>query len=332
VQRYEEFDVRLDKKDMARLLEGVPNPDMVGWWPVAMSYRICSGSIYADNPQPIFEIDEERSLETDQFFADPDLFFSFARLGARGEPSGKSILAWVSKHGLLERENEKDDTFLSDTGGNGSEVNQAPITVERFRAEVLCAYQLLTLYTDIQEENVEALEARLYGTDGARHPSSSWPNTPSTELERFFATYRDFHADVIEGMRQVDKLIGFEVPEGQLVKLLHLSAALRALQHVVENRIADVRLGFHKSYFEENYVYYALFVSSPPLKRDYRIPRSWDCPDLLSAMYLQVYLLITDFEPMRRCKNPACGLPFPATRKNKHFCNATCRSNARNYR
>ena len=141
--------MRLDKKDVARLLEGVPNPDMVGWWPVAMSYRIISGSIYAFNPQPIFEIDEERSLETDQFFADSDLLFSFARLGARGEPSEKSILDWVKKHGLLERKDEKDDALLSDRGENGSEVNQAPITLERFRAEVLCAYQLLTLYTDI---------------------------------------------------------------------------------------------------------------------------------------------------------------------------------------
>src|SRR5829696_4690056 len=101
----------------------------MGWWPVAMSYRILDGWIYADNPQPIFVKDPERSLETDRFFADPDLFLSFARLGARGEPSEKSILAWVLEHGLLERKNEKDDALLSDTGGNSiDEVNQAPIT------------------------------------------------------------------------------------------------------------------------------------------------------------------------------------------------------------
>jgi len=71
---------------------------------------------------------------------------------------------------------------------------------------------------------------------------------------------------------------------------------------------------------------------SPPLGSYYRIPRSWGCPDLLSVLYLQFYLLITDFEPMRRCQNLACGMPFPAIRKNKPFCNNTCRSNARHYR
>jgi len=339
VQRYEEFDVRLDKKDVARVLEGVPFPEMVGWWPVAVSYRILGGWIYVDNPQPIFEENPERYLDTIQSFANPDLFFSFARLGARGEPSEKSILRWVRKHGLLERKNEKDGALLSDTGGNGIEVNQASITVERFRTEVLCAYQLLTLYTDIWEENIEALEARIYGTDGTRHPSSYWPHTPSTELEMFFATHRDFQIGVRDCTRRYDELIGqlgesygFEAPEGQYVKHLDLSVALRALQHVVENRIADVRLSFDQNYFNEKYLCFPPAVTSPPLKSDYRIPRSWDCPDLLSAMYLQFYLLITDFEPMRRCQNPACGLPFPATRKNKRFCNDTCRSNARNYR
>ena len=230
-------------------------------------------------------------------------------------------MRWVSKHGLLERANEKDGALLSGTGVNDDEVNQAPITVARFRAEVLCAYQLLTLYTDIQAENVETLEARIYGTDGTRHPSSYWPHTPSTDLDDYFATHRDVFRRAREVMRLKDEIIGFDESEVSNVQHWDVWAALRALQHVIEPRIANVRLCFDKSY-----------LGSPPLGSDYRIPRSWDCPDLLSALYLQFYLLVTDFEPMRRCQNPACGLPFPATRKNKRFCNATCRSNARNYR
>jgi predicted nucleic acid-binding Zn ribbon protein len=53
---------------------------------------------------------------------------------------------------------------------------------------------------------------------------------------------------------------------------------------------------------------------------------------LLSAIYLQFYLLVTDNKPMRHCENPACGMPIPITRKDKRFCNASCRSNARHYR
>ena len=312
--------MRLDKKDVARLLEGVPAPDMVGPWLAAESYRILDGLIYADNPQPNFSKDHS--------FADPDLFFSFAQLGVRGEPSEKSILRWVSKHGLLKRANEKDGALLIDTRVKSFEVNQAPITVERFRAEVLCAYQLLTLYTDVRE-NVGALEARIYGTDGTKHPSSYWPHTPSTDLEDFFASHRDvvgivrrgLRFQVREGTRLKVERFPFEVSEESIVKHWDVWVALRALQHIVENRIANVRLSF-----DENY------LNFPPLGGDYRIPRSWDCPDLLSAMYLQFYLLITDVEPLRRCKNPACDMPFPATRKNKRFCNATCRSNARHYR
>jgi hypothetical protein len=85
--------VRLDKKDVARLLEGVPDPEQVGLWPVAVKYRILGRWIYVDNPQPIFEEDPEIHLELEQPFADSDLFFSFARLGARGEPSEKASCA-----------------------------------------------------------------------------------------------------------------------------------------------------------------------------------------------------------------------------------------------
>ena len=60
--------------------------------------------------------------------------------------------------------------------------------------------------------------------------------------------------------------------------------------------------------------------------------RTMWCPDLLSAVYLQFYLMVTDNKLLRRCENPACGLPFPAKPKHKRFCNASCRSNARNYR
>jgi hypothetical protein len=308
VQRYRKFDLKIDKRDVAHLLKGFSEPNFISLLPVAKGYKILSGVIYADDP----EFEPLKYLDA---FGDWDLFFSFARLGARGEPSESSILRWVSEHGLLRREN----------GMHGQlslkEVEQAPITVANFRAEVLCAFQLLTLYTDIQAENVGALEASIYGTDGTRHPSSYWPHTPSTTLEDFFASHREVFGRGREGMRLKDEIIGFEESEGSNVKHWDVWAALRALQHVVENRIASVRLSFDEGY-----------LSSPPLGSDYRIPRSWKCPDLLSALYLQFYLLITDSEPMRRCQNPACGMPFPATRKNRRFCNATCRSNARNYR
>ena len=341
--------MRLDKEDVARLLEGMPFPDMVNLWPVAVSYRILGGEIYADNPQPIFVKDSERYSDTIQSFANPDLFFSFAQLGVRGEPSEKSILRWVSKHGLLERANEKDGVLLIDEvkeirlnlstanlsesqlsgkdlrGADFSfEVNQAPITVERFRTEVLCAHQLLTLYMDIKEENFAALQDIIYGTADQRHLSSYWPHTPPTDLEKHFAYNTEIYSKKREIMLRARKYVvpGPDDPErSTFLGHLDVGKAIDALQTIVRNYLANVRLDFVWSWF-----------SFQPWMSDYRMTRSWYCPDLLSAMYLQFYLLITDFEPMRRCENPACGMPFPATRKNKRFCNATCRSNARNYR
>jgi hypothetical protein len=46
---------------------------------------------------------------------------------------------------------------------------------------------------------------------------------------------------------------------------------------------------------------------------------------------LQFYLMLRGNRALRYCENPACGMPFPLVRKNKRFCNATCRSNARHY-
>jgi hypothetical protein len=62
----------------------------------------------------------------------------------------------------------------------------------------------------------------------------------------------------------------------------------------------------------------------------YTVVQSWYCPDLLTAMYLQLYLLITDYRPMSYCE--FCGVPFPQTRANRRYCTATCRSKARYYR
>jgi hypothetical protein len=58
----------------------------------------------------------------------------------------------------------------------------------------------------------------------------------------------------------------------------------------------------------------------------------WRCPSLISAIYMQFCLLLMENKPMRLCENPACGMPFQVTRKDKRFCNNTCRSNARHYR
>jgi len=86
-------------------------------------------------------------------------------------------------------------------------------------------------------------------------------------------------------------------------------------------KVSNVQLGFE-----------GLFQDPQPRGVSFRPTRSWFCPELLSSIYLQFYLFVTDHRPMRRCENPACRIPFPLTRKNKRFCSDTCRSNARHYK
>ena len=298
----------LSKKQVAKLVTDFSKPGGMSVWPVAEKYKILGGVIYVDDPH--YDL---RYLDA---FSDPDLFLSFARLGARGEPSERSILRWVSEHGLLRRENEKHGPLLD------TEVNQASITVDEFRAEVLCALQLLNLHMDIREENFAALQAKIYVMDEKRHLSSYWPNTPPTDLEKHFAATREANGKTREALLHLENVLPVpDDPKWTSLDRFDVFIALAGLQQIVKNRLANVRLDFNQNW-----------TRFQPLGSDYRIPRSWYCPDLLSAMYLQLYLLITDFEPMRLCQNPACGMPFPATRKNRMYCNDTCRSNARHYR
>ena len=63
-----------------------------------------------------------------------------------------------------------------------------------------------------------------------------------------------------------------------------------------------------------------------------RALQAYRCTDLFSALYLQFYLLVIEQKPMRYCEHPNCGMPFPATRKNKRFCVRTCKNGAKHHR
>jgi hypothetical protein len=60
--------------------------------------------------------------------------------------------------------------------------------------------------------------------------------------------------------------------------------------------------------------------------------QSYECPDLLSALYFQFYLFIRNEMPMRYCDHPTCRTPFPVSRSDRFHCNKTCRSGVRYHR
>lgn len=300
-------ELRIRTKNFAGLLE---RPDVLysDGWPVSETYKIAGGWIYPEGGS------EWSAGQLQKTYEDPNLFLSFARLGSHGEPSEKSILEWVSRYGLLHAQ-------------KGEFLVPAPGTVADFRANVLCAYQLLGLHVNIKTRNIDALRAMV--VKAKRHPSSEWPTTPSTTVEKHLAAVREDFAKLgAEYERDVERyrkavangwLVPPETDDGWSDDDVVDFASI-GLRSVLKEQVGEIRLGFgeHREHPERGH------------ETEHVAHRGYDCPDLLSAIYLQLYLFITDNKPLRHCK--ACGEPFVLTRKDKWFCNPTCRSRARRYR
>src|SRR5215204_7435123 len=122
------------------------------WSPAARGYMTWQGKIRARPGPP------QGGFPSPNPFAHTDLFYSFARLGASGEPSESRIMEWVSQNGLLTRKDES--VSGASVLGDGA-VNQQPISVEDFRSEVSQARAMLEFYAEIRRLDVRALNARI---------------------------------------------------------------------------------------------------------------------------------------------------------------------------
>jgi hypothetical protein len=297
--------------------------------------------------------------------ADPNLFVSFAKLGASERPSESKCLRWVQKYGLLRRKDESQGWAIvrrEDTGrsisdpkrrkaearrlaydkahrsllvkldefgasldelsseerevfdervrqmasagawfeemklgpGERRTLNQAPISLDDFRAEVSNAHSALGLYKVLRKRDVGELRARV---EAAREKKKE-AHVVFSEVDKGLAG------------------IGDSVLTTPWTMTLVFRAAM-ILEMFVKQKVASVRLGF-----------------SDPVDRPVKAPvytpvQSWTCPDLLSAVYLQFYLWMIKAWPMHICAYERCSMPFPATRKDKIYCTDTCRSAAR---
>lgn len=291
--------MKIRRQEFARLVDELAACEIC-WWPVAKHYVIAGGWIYPEDGW-----DLSTPLE------DPDLFLSFARLGARGNPADSSILRWVSKYGLLLRDDDQRDAW-NDDWQEGDPENQAPMKLEDFKAEVRRAGDLLNLHTELQARDIEAIEAR------AANPVTAVDERLSERLEQTV-----LHGGARKAYEGLSGRPGYEWDLWEATEILadEITVSTSGVRLRAEVTDSIHGLVFFGDDEERN------FFFKPP----YGLGSTWHCPDLLSALYLQLYLLVTEHKPMRRCENPACAMTFPATRKDKRFCNSTCRSNARNY-
>jgi len=296
---------RIRKEEFAGLLSPHEfNSDVVRMWVKSDRYKVVGGYVYPNGEEKAYTFP----------LSDSGLYLSFARLGARGEPSDKSIQRWVSEHGLLRGTDNLWDSWPDEwpkvffTQGESdrffeSRIQEVEISLEEFRTEVRFANQLLNLYTDIRVQDLAAIRTRF--TTPPDHPTRSRP----TPIDRYLAN--SWHSP-LGGKYEVSMAEKGIQPLSE-----YYGNAVGLLRSSLTYAVRSVRLSL---------------TEGDRLERPPTLSQILVCPDLLSTMYLQFYLLVTARKPMRRCENPACRMPFEVTRKDKRHCNATCRSNARNYR
>jgi len=178
------------------------------------------------------------------------------------------------------------------------DLNQAPELVEDFVAEALQARSTLNLYADLSSGSIDDLRRRI----GDLRDKNERGELLS-DLDTYFFETWGHEADEVGRPDSGD---------------LGLTASVR-LEGIVLSRIENVRPALYS-----DFGVYSTFGS-------YRPTPSWECPHLTSAIYLQLYIWMTEGLPMRRCVVPSCGTPFPITKSNKRVCGDTCRSNLRHY-
>jgi len=276
------------------------------WPPAASGYITWQGKIHPLPGPP------QGGFPAPNPFAHTDLFYSFVRLGAIGEPSESCIMEWVSRHSLLTR---KDESVSGATVLEDGAINQQPISVRDFRSEVSQARAMLEFYAEIRRLDVRALNARIA--------------QPRSTVDGRLARLASYFTDDPSYQQVLDRI---DIWLGSLAISPVLGAADKVLAEMISESVAGVRPRAIRGY--------ALPMSSDEERpsqmraahKNYRMQQGWFYPDLRSAMYMQFYLLVTQNKPMRSCENPVCRMPFPATKSNRRFCCDSCRSNARHYR
>jgi hypothetical protein len=301
-------------------------------WPRAERYRIHRGTIYADGARR--EEDDRpgyMNLNRRSPLRDPQLFQSFARLASYNGPSDKRILNWVGEHGLLRRVNPdlSGDAFMTDGG-----VNQSPMTVPSFKAEVYSLRALLDLYVEIRERRTNKIERRI------SNPASPVDQELALGFDRRAAfTFPNRLIDP-RGMSYLQAVVSKPYSRAPNVTLYHGD---RVLCRLVSQKLEGIRprLGPGLALSEEARSLTVRQLQELPegeakkifaAPASYRLQQSWSCSDLLGAIYLQFFLWVSGNKPVGICENEHCRMPFPATRKDRRFCNDSCANGARYHR
>jgi hypothetical protein len=276
-------------------------------WPVAASYRIAPGDVIAPEPgcKPHMGV---RSFPPPSPLRDPELYWSFAKL-AHGRQTRERIQDWVSGHGLLTR---KDPTKGGDVLLEGGMVNQAPIRISDFIAHAQKFEELVRLYAEIGSGNAEAVASRISRRASVVDERLAVAHRALESTEERLLTSLEYDASYAEHplLWTADRVLCEALAEELDGVRIRPVSGFAIPWETTGKELAEIRSASAHPYVPTD---------------------SFTCPDLLSALYLQLFLVIRRRRPVRRCEG--CGLPLPAAaRKNARHHGPTCRSKARHKR
>jgi len=254
----------------------------------------------ADNTPPFTGIKKDYDpLEA------PGLFLTFARLlekpiqwwyydvsgGLIPQISDDALLAWVHQYGLLNIRNTY--SSISSTGPSPQQVYDSLAAVHE---EIAIARQLLSLYEACATRDYEDLRRRIF--EGPVHP----------QLLALLPKGEDWCGICIDG-RPTSIIYEKPVSHWEPRDFLH-TVHYRLLEECVEH-FAPVSPDILKMTLHDP-------SEEPDSPFAAEVKSGWYAKTLLSAMYLQLWSLITESTPMRRCKY--CGKLFFVTKGDQEYC------------
>jgi hypothetical protein len=297
---------------------GSDEPHFSGLWEVFEGYEI---RVPGDGA-PYLEAVGEMKKSYRPLADTPFLFLAFARLA--DQPATEEVLrSWIEEYGLLGVHYDDGRPYLPvyypepatpplmyDTQGGPGE------NLMYFWASAQEANRVLSLYEAALNRNEEKLERLLGGPDVVQRIT------------------KNYLGDILA----MSLLTQTEMPRDQIMSVadLMVDKALMRVWHVVQDRLSSFA---YPTINHELPLPSALphFHKGAPLS-PHRLGASWGFRNLIGAMYLQFYWLITSRADIKRCKY--CGrvisLAPPTTpdgkkgrkpRSDKEYCNKSCQQN-----
>ena len=250
----------------------------------------------------------------------PYLFQEFARIAEQRDPE-KSLLRWIAKYGLLGLCQRPEESYEEASEWAYPDVAFAPIlydaaggpgeTLDAVWNEVQGANEALNLYEAALSRDGEKLESLFYGF----FYQDEEPQEPNQKRQYSREKREEISAEGID--RLVNRALVFV--------WLTVQDPLRVFTypyvHLASDRVTDEGV-----------------ISCHRLTPD-RLVASWKPNNLLGAMYLQFFGLITSADGLSHCKQCgkiiSYGPPFPEEggikprkpRSDKVFCSKRCQQN-----